>query len=167
LRFSWAATDSEQFRLVAEGKVYRESTLETETMSQSAPFRWFGLILAAVGALALVIAMHGAHAVMRFKVSRRRREIGVIRALGARRGRIVLLVVLQSLGVIGIGAVLGAWGALLLAGWLDMLVPGLRAFDTSLYGGSILLLSAAALLGGSVAVRQATRIQPAVAIGAE
>jgi putative ABC transport system permease protein len=153
--------------LVAEGKVYRESTLETETMSQSAPFRWFGLILAAVGALALVIAMHGAHAVMRFKVSRRRREIGVIRALGAKRGRIVLLVVLQSLGVIGIGAVLGAWGALLLAGWLDMLVPGLRAFDTSLYGGSILLLSAAALLGGSVAVRQATRIQPAVAIGAE
>jgi putative ABC transport system permease protein len=153
--------------LVAEGKAYRESTLEADTMSQAAPFSWFGLVLAAVGVLALVIAMHGAHAVMRFKVSRRRREIGVIRALGARRRRIVLLVVLQSLGVISVGVALGVWGALLLAGWLDMLVPGLRAFDVGLYGGSILLMSAAALLGGSIAVRQATSIQPAAAMGAE
>lgn len=153
--------------LEAEGTGYRESTLEAETISQSAPFRWFGFVLAAVGALALVIAMHGAHAVMRFKVSRRRREIGVIRALGARRRRIVLLVVLQSLGMIGVGVALGVWGALLLAGWLDMLVPGLQAFDVVLYGGSILAMSAAALLGGSLAVRQATSIQPAAAIGAE
>jgi hypothetical protein len=153
--------------LEAEGAIYRESTLEAETMSQAAPFRWFGLVLAAVGAMALVIAMHGAHAVMRFKVSRRRREIGVIRALGAKRRRIVLLVVLQSLGLIGVGVALGVWGALLLAGWLDMLVPGLRAFDVGLYGGTIFLMSAAALLGGSMAVRQATSIQPAAAIGAE
>jgi predicted permease len=143
------------------------STMAARLAHQLAPTRWLGLLLGVVGGLTLIVAMHGAYSVMRYKVSRRRKEIGICRALGAKRGSIVRMIVLQSLALTCIGAALGLWGTLLLAGWLDIIVPGLRPFDIWIYGGSLLLLSAAALVGGSLPARQAARVHPAVAIRAE
>lgn len=131
------------------------------------PVRWLAVVFALVGGMALVLGVFGAYTVMRFKVSRHRREIGLRRALGAKRGRIVLLVLLQSLGLAALGGGLGAWGGLLIAGWLDMIIPGLQAFDPAVYGVAVALLSAAGLAGGSLSVREATRVDPAVAIRTE
>jgi predicted permease len=143
------------------------STMESALAFQAAPIHWLALLFGAVGGLALIVAVHGAYSVMLLKVRRRRKEIGIRRALGARRWRIVQVIVLQSSGLIAVGAALGVLGALLLAGWLDAMVPGLRAFDLRIYGGSVLLLAAAALVGGSASARAATRIPPIAAVRAE
>ncbi len=141
------------------GAVYHQRRAE--------PIRWLAAVFAAAGGLTLIVGAFGAYSVMRFKVSRHRREIGLRRALGAKQSRIVRLVLLQSLGLAVAGSGLGAWGGLVVAGWLDMLVPGLRAFDAAVYGVAVALLAAAGLAGGSLSVRAATRVDPAVAMRAE
>jgi predicted permease len=134
---------------------------------QAGPVRWLATAFAAAGALTLVLGVFGSYSVMRFKVSRCRREIGLRRALGARRSRIVRLVLLRSLGLAAVGGGLGALSGLLVAGWLDMIVPGLEAVDPAVYGVTIAMLVSAGLVGGSLAVGEATRIDPAVAIRTE
>ena len=134
---------------------------------QAEPIRWLAAVFAAAGALTLVLGAFGAYYVMRFKVARHRREIGLRRALGAKRSRIVLLVFLQTLALAAVGGGLGAWGGLLVAGWLDMIIPGLQPFDPVVYGVAVALLSAAGLVGGSLSVREAARVDPAVAIRTE
>ncbi len=145
----------------------RHSIMKSDLDYQAAPIRWIGVMLGLVGALVLMIAVYGTYSVMRFKVSRRRREIGVRRALGAGERDIVRAVVLQSLALTCIGAALGCWAALVLAGWLNIFVPRLQAFDWAVYGGTVLSLSTAALVGGSLPARWAARVHPAVAIRTE
>lgn len=150
-----------------EASVSSASTMESYLERQVAPVRWLAVVFASVGGMVLLLGVFGAYTVMRFKVAQHQREIGLRRALGARKGRIIFLVILQSLGLALVGGALGAWSGLLLAGWLDTLVPGLTAFDLSVYSVAVVSLSVAALAGGSLSVRQATAVDPAVAIRAE
>lgn len=134
---------------------------------QAAPVRWLAIVFAAAGGMVLLLGMFGAYTVMRFKVARHRREIGLRRALGARKARIISRVVLESLALAALGGALGAWSGLLLAGWLDTMIPGLEALDLHVYAVAVASLSLAALTGGSLSVRQATAVDPADAVQAE
>jgi len=134
---------------------------------QAAPLRWLAVVFAAVGGLVLMLGMFGVYTVMRFKIARHRREIGMRRALGASKARVVSRVVLQSIALAASGGALGAWSGMLLAGWLDTMVPGLKALDLAVYGVAVGSLSVAALAGGSLSVRQAAAVDPAVAMRAE
>ena len=143
------------------------STLSSYLEHHTAPVRWLGIVFGVAGTLALLLGIHGAYSVMAYRVSRRRKEIGIHRALGATRRRVARSVLIQSLGLTGIGAAVGFWAALLLAGWLEMLVPGLSPFDPLIYGIAILVLGLAALAGGILPARTATRVHPAIAIHTE
>lgn len=134
---------------------------------QAAPVRWLAVVFVAVGGLVLMLGMFGTYTVMRFKIARHRREIGLRRALGASKARIVSRVVLQSIAFAALGGALGAWSGMVLAGWLDTMVPGLEALDLPVYGVAVASLSVAALAGGSLSVRQATAVDPADAIRTE
>jgi putative ABC transport system permease protein len=77
------------------------------------------IVLTAVGAIALIVAALGITNAMLAAVRERRREIGVLKAIGG-RDRDVLRVFLVEAGVLGlIGGVLGA-----LVGWLIARVVG-------------------------------------------
>lgn len=143
------------------------STMGGYLERQVAPVRWLAFVFASVGGVVLSLGVFGAYTVMRFKVARHQREIGLRRALGAKKGRIISLVILQSLGLALLGGALGAWAGMLLAGWLDTLVPGLTPFDLPVYSVAVVSLSVAALAGGSLSVRRATAVDPAVALKAE
>jgi putative ABC transport system permease protein len=82
-------------------------------------------VVAALGAISLVVGGIGILTIMTVAVAERRAEIGLLRALGAGRGQILTLFLLEAtlLALLGglLGFVIGAGGAWL----LGTLVPGL------------------------------------------
>jgi predicted permease len=147
--------------------VSEASTVSDYLENHIAPIRWLGIVFGVSGLLALLLGIHGAYSVMAYRVSRRRKEIGIRRAVGATRRRVALSVLVQSLGLTGIGLAIGLWIALLLVGWLEMLVPGLSPFDPLVYSLAALVLGLAAFAGGVLPARTASRVHPAIAIHTE
>ena len=73
-------------------------------------FRDFVLLVSVFAAVAMLLAAIGTYGVMAYSVSLRTREIGIRRALGAGRGRLIELIGRRALVLVGIGLV-GGWPA--------------------------------------------------------
>lgn len=76
-------------------------------------------------ALALLLTAVGLYGVVAFSVARRRREMGIRLALGARRGQLLRRVLGESLRLSASGAVLGFAGGWLAQHWLASAIFGL------------------------------------------
>jgi len=120
--------------------------------------------------VALSVAF-GVASVLVVSVVQRGREIGILRAMGARRGQVLVIFLIQG-GVLGvIGAMIGsALGAGLLLVWHAQVrqLDGTELFpfvlDPMLIGGTILFAAVVGLLAGMAPALQAARLDPAVAI---
>ncbi len=121
-------------------------------------------LAALFGVLALVLASVGLYGVLSYAVSRRISEIGVRLALGARRGRIITLVVGDALNVTAIGAVLGIGGALAVTRLLGHLLFGLTAHDPPTFAVAAVLLLVVAALAAAVPAWRASRTDPLTAL---
>lgn len=91
---------------------------QTEIKSQLAVFNVLGLVLGGIGGIALVVAAVGVVNTMIMSILERTREIGVMRAVGARRGTVSALFTFEAAllgffgGLIGLGI---GYGAVLIA----------------------------------------------------
>jgi len=120
--------------------------------------------------VALSVAF-GVASVLVVSVVQRGREIGILRAMGARRGQILVVFLIQG-GVLGfLGAILGsAMAAGLLAVWHAQVrqLDGTELFplllDPLLIGSTIAFAAVVGLLAGMAPAMQAARLDPAVAI---
>jgi len=79
------------------------SDAQTQIKQQLAIFNILGLVLGGIGGIALVVAAVGVVNTMIMSILERTREIGVMRAVGARRGTVSLLFTFEA-------ALLGFWG---------------------------------------------------------
>jgi predicted permease len=117
--------------------------------------------------LALVLAMVGVYGVVAQSVARRRREIGIRLALGAKRGTILQRLLRETLSLSLAGLALGALAAALLFRFTSTLSAQLQDVTwtdplTWLLTSALLLL--AALLGGFLPSRRAAGADPARAL---
>jgi predicted permease len=127
------------------------------------PVRAGAWLLGAFGALALVVAAVGLYGVIGYSVSRRVREIGIRKALGARSGQLVGMVLGEGMVLVAIGGVIGAAFAAATARVLSS-VLFVGPFDVVSFALAFGVLVLVALLANAVPARRAARVDPMVAL---
>ena len=118
-------------------------------------------IMSSFGGLALLLAVSGVYGVMAYRVSLRRRELGVRIALGASARDILRLTLGQGLTLSGLGLVLGLGLALALGRAMASAFQGAVAPEPSSLAGALGLLCLATLVAALLPARRALRLDPA------
>src|SRR5579864_1361767 len=128
----------------------------------------FNVLLLSVFALvALALAAIGIYGLMSYAVQQRTQEIGIRMALGANRGRILNLILSQSMRLATVGAIIGVAAAFGLTRLLGRLIFGLKSADPLSYSLVIVTLAAVALLAAWVPAYRAMRVDPLQALRQE
>jgi len=153
--------------LDADLPVYDVRTVEDHMGIALMPARLGGSVLGLFGLLGLALAAVGIYGVMAYSVSRRRREIGIRIALGARRGRVIGMVLGEGLKLVLIGGALGLAAALAASRLVSGMLYGASPLDPVAFIGVPLVLVAVAALAVLLPARRAASVQPMRALRAE
>ncbi len=129
--------------------------------------RFQALLMVGFALTAAALAASGVYGLMAFSVARRRQEIGVRMALGARPGVVVGMIAREGARLVLAGAVVGTVGAVALARALESLLYQTPALEPGTYAAAVGLLSAVALLAAWLPARRAAAIDPKRALAAE
>jgi predicted permease len=139
-------------------------TLQTMVDHAVSPRRFVVWLLGGFAGFALVLASLGIYAVISYSVSQRTQEIGIRMALGASAEALQRSILLQTLGLAGIGMVVGVVASWLLARTLSGLLFGVTSSDPVTFAGMLVILTAVAALAGYLPARRASRIDPMEAL---
>jgi putative ABC transport system permease protein len=124
--------------------------------------------VAALGGISLLVGGVGIFTIMTIAVRERTQEIGLLRAIGARRSRIAQLFVAEAMllsAVGGVGGLALGFGIVVFAQWA---APSLPARISPLYVVLALLISVViGLVAGVLPARSAARLEPLDALRAE
>jgi ABC-type antimicrobial peptide transport system permease subunit len=131
------------------------------------PHRFNLFLLGLFAALALVLAAVGIHGLLAFGVGRRRHEIGIRMALGARPKNILRLIIWQGMRLVLIGLALGVAGSLVLTRLMAGLLYGVSSTDPLTFGAVACLLALVALAACYIPARRAMRVDPIASLRAE
>jgi predicted permease len=142
--------------------------IDTGTLRQLAEVRLFPVraaawLIGAFGLLALVLAAVGLYGVVSYSVSRRVREMGIRKALGAETRGVVALVLRQGMLLVGVGGVAGALLALVGARALSAALL-VEPYDPVSFAAAFLVLAAVGALANWVPARRAAAVDPMVAL---
>jgi predicted permease len=129
--------------------------------------RTFALLSSAFGALALLLACVGLYGTIGYAVTRRTGEIGVRMALGAERGRILRMILSETLTLVVLGITIGLPIAWVAARILGHQLYGLSPHDPLTIAGSSAAILAITLLAGFLPARRASKVEPMIALRSE
>ena len=152
------------FKRVAPHLTARVTSAEELIESMHRQMRLYTLLLGTVGGISLLVGGIGVMNVMLVAVSERKVEVGLRRALGARRRDVQLQFLLEAVilsfagGVLGVLlAVAATWGICRWSGWLFTLSPG----GTFL---GVVVAAGAGVFFGFYPAYQAARLDPVAAL---
>ena len=144
--------------------VFGAQTLD-DALSASLSERRFSMEMVGLFAVtALLLAGLGIYGTISYMVSERAHEIGIRLALGAKRAKILEMVLCQGLGLALCGAAVGLVGALIVARLMAGLLYGVRPTDPLTFVGVTLVLTVVALAACYIPARRAMRVDPLVAL---
>jgi predicted permease len=129
--------------------------------------RLSALVLTAFSLVALLLSAIGLYGVMSATVRQQTRDIGVRIALGAAAGDVYRLVLVEAIGVIGVGAVVGLIGSALGGRLLAAQLFEVSSLDPLALGGAAVVLLAIGIGAAFVPARRATRVDPLTALRAD
>ena len=124
----------------------------------------FARLCTAFAILALAIACVGLYGAMSYKVARRTGEIGIRMALGAQRGRVVWMVLREVVLLAAAGIAISVPTALAASKLVESFLFEMKPNDPVALTGSVVTLVTAALLAGYLPARNASRIDPMIAL---
>jgi predicted permease len=151
----------------AQALVERVETLEQVRDAGVAPRRVNTMLVAAFGALALIIAAVGLAGVLAFSVNSRIGEIGIRMSLGADAMRVKRMVLGEGWALLAGGLVLGVVGSLLASRLLSALLYGVTPNDMFTVGTVVLLMALVGTLACWFPAARAARVEPAEALRAD
>ncbi len=126
--------------------------------------RLMATLSGAFGLLAALLAALGLYGVISYMVAQRRNEIGIRMALGANRGRVILLVLREAVLLLAAGLAIGALLALWAGRAAGTLLFGIAPYDVVTMLGAALLLTVVALASSYLPARRAAALDPMVAL---
>ena len=114
--------------------------------------------------LALSLACIGLYGVMTYSVLRRTNEIGIRLALGAPTGRVLWMVLGESLLLLAVGVVLGIPLTLAATRLIQAQLFGLHASDPITLIAAVTIIGAVTMLAGYLPARRAAKVDPMIAL---
>jgi putative ABC transport system permease protein len=142
-------------------------TMEEWVAASVAQPRLYMLMLGIFAVAALLLAAIGIYGVLAYAVRQRSNEIGIRRALGARSGDVMRMVVGRAMLLASGGLIAGLLASLALTRVLSGLLYGVSATDPWTFVGVAILLAVVALFASLVPARRAARVDPLVALREE
>jgi predicted permease len=147
--------------------IVASQTLEDATALGLVPQRIVVSVAGGLGVVGALLAAIGIYGVTAYAVARRRREIGIRMALGARRVDVVRMILQRGIRLTIIGC---AIGLLLAAGASQALVVflfGVAPLDPAVFGGAAAFFAVIGLAACYLPARKATTVDPLVALRCE
>lgn len=138
--------------------------LMTESIASE---RFSMVLLTAFAALALALAAIGLYGLLSYSVAKRRREIGVRIALGARPRSVRSMVVRQGLRLMTLGLAIGGVSAFWLVLLIENLLHGVHARDPLAFTAAVTVIAVAALLASYLPATRASTVDPLEALRPE
>jgi putative ABC transport system permease protein len=142
-------------------------TYDTIVATNVADRRFMMQLLSVFGTLALLLTAIGIYGVLAYTVAQRTSEIGIRMALGATRGAVVQLVLLNAFRSIAIGLTAGALGAWLLAGTIRSFLFNVQTADPVVAVTALTALLLAAGTAAALPAWRASRVDPQVSMRAD
>jgi len=153
--------------------VFDVHTMQEDLDRMNSLAQWESAMYVILGFFALLLASIGLGGVTAYAVVRRRKEIGIRMALGARARQVQGLVLREGTALVAVGSALGVSGAYVLArifaAYSDVLARsfGRRDNNPLLLVGAPLVLAGLAMLACYLPARRATKIDPVSALREE
>ncbi|MGC2398479.1 MAG: ABC transporter permease [Acidobacteriaceae bacterium] len=147
--------------------VYDVLTMEQIIGKSTATQSFSAALVLAFAILSLLLAAIGLYGVLSYLVTQRITEIGIRVALGAQRGEVLRLVLMDGLGPVLAGLVIGVAGGATAANLIRSILYGTKPLDpwvfVTMTGGLLLT----ALLACALPALRASRIEPMQALRVE
>ena len=129
--------------------------------------RMLSRLMTLFGGLALLLATVGLYGVTSYTVARRRSEIGIRMALGAKRASVIALVMCGALIQGLAGLAIGVPVALLCVRFVKTQLYNITNVDAGVMAGAIATLAVAACIAGMIPARRAAGVDPMEALRSE
>jgi putative ABC transport system permease protein len=122
------------------------------------------ILLGLFSVLALVLAAIGIYGVISYSVAQRTQEIGIRMALGAARGDVLKMILLQGVRIAAAGIAIGMIASFVLTRYLETLLFQVSPGDPATFGAVAAVLAAVALLACYIPARRTLRVDPMTAL---
>jgi len=140
------------------------NTLERQVEDAMVTERALAELSAFFGTMALLLAMVGLYGTISYRVTLRRAEFGIRKALGAPAGAITGLVIAEVGSILLLGTIGGLTLSALTTTTLQKLLFGVQPRDAVTMGSAAIVLAIVALAAGYMPARRAARVDPMAAL---